>query len=137
MSNSNPKSRKNVSWRVSQHPSSDKLNKWCDQQANIQESISNVILHMIEIYGYRNITDYDIQRSLFNGLNTSNLQSIKVTAPESEIMNEEEDLTIKDNSYMNSEILEINDNDDSKDDIISDQNDDDDDLYNELNLNNL
>src|SRR5690606_29972134 len=68
MSSTKSSERKIVTWRVSQHPSSDKLNKWCDQQTNLQDSISNIVEHMIEIFGYRNITDYDIQKVLYQGL---------------------------------------------------------------------
>ncbi|MGM9923927.1 MAG: hypothetical protein ACI35R_06765 [Bacillus sp. (in: firmicutes)] len=58
--------RKNVSWRVSEHPQSDQINAWLDQQKNIQDSITNIVFHMIDRFGMRNITDYDIQKQLYN-----------------------------------------------------------------------
>lgn len=58
------KERKNVTWRVAEHSESEKINKWLDQQRNIQESIANIVLHMIDQYGYVNITDYQVQKQL-------------------------------------------------------------------------
>lgn len=57
--------RKNVSWRVSDQPESDLINDWLDQQKNIQDSLTNIILHTISRFGTRNITDYDIQKILY------------------------------------------------------------------------
>lgn len=59
------KQRKVVSWRVADHSESEILNQWLDKQNNIQESISNIILHIIDQYGCRNITDYEIQKALY------------------------------------------------------------------------
>lgn len=59
------KERKNVTWRVAEHPEHKKLNQWLDSQRNIQDSISNIVLHMIDRYGYVNITDYQIQKLLY------------------------------------------------------------------------
>lgn len=57
--------RKNVSWRVIDAPHSEAINKWLDEQKNIQDSLTNIVLHMIERFGIRNITDYDIQKMLY------------------------------------------------------------------------
>lgn len=57
--------RKNVTWRISEHPENERLNNWLDQQKNIQDSITNIVLHMIDRFGNRNITNYDIQKILF------------------------------------------------------------------------
>jgi hypothetical protein len=57
--------RKNVTLRVSEHPQSHIINQWLDEQKNIQESLTNIVMHMIERFGIRNITDYDIQKLLY------------------------------------------------------------------------
>lgn len=62
--------RKNVSWRVSDDPLSDTINEWLDAQKNIQDSLTNIVLHMIERFGIRNITDYDIQKTLYQEAST-------------------------------------------------------------------
>lgn len=59
------KERKNVTWRVAEHSESKKINQWLDKQKNIQESIANIVLHMIDKYGYVNITDYQVQKQLY------------------------------------------------------------------------
>src|SRR5699024_1960339 len=57
--------RKNVTWRVGEHPEHAKINRWLDKQKNIQDSMANVVLHMIDQYGYVNITDYQVQKQLY------------------------------------------------------------------------
>lgn len=59
------KERKNVTWRVAEQSESDKINKWLDKQQNIQVSLSNIVLHMINQFGYVNITDYQVQKQLY------------------------------------------------------------------------
>ncbi|PGQ88346.1 hypothetical protein [Priestia megaterium] len=64
--------RKLVSWRVGDHHHNEILNKWLDGQLNIQESLSNVILHIYDHFGDRNITDYDVQKALYQGFSLNN-----------------------------------------------------------------
>lgn len=59
------KERKNVTWRVAENSESKKINKWLDEQKNIQVSLANIVLHMIDRYGYINITDYQVQKQLY------------------------------------------------------------------------
>lgn len=77
------KERKNVTWRVAEHSESQKINKWLDKQKNIQESIANIVLHMIDKYGYVNITDYQVQKQLYG----------KITEIEQSAVAEEEEET--------------------------------------------
>lgn len=59
--------RKNVSWRVSEndHPRAVEINKWLNAQNNIQISLNNIVLHLIEKFGYKDVTDYEVQKALF------------------------------------------------------------------------
>lgn len=70
--------RKNVSWRVIDSPQRETINKWLDAQKNIQDSLTNIVLHMIERFGIRNITDYDIQKMLYQ--QGSSMAAIKQAA---------------------------------------------------------
>ncbi|EJQ01739.1 hypothetical protein [Bacillus cereus] len=59
--------RANVSWKIKDikdEEARNKINKWCDQQEKIQVSLTSLVLHMIDRYGYRNITDHEIQKLL-------------------------------------------------------------------------
>lgn len=76
--------RKNVTWRVSQHPEHKKINKWLDSQRSIQDSISNIVLHMIDRYGYVNITDYEIQKQLYGKFTDIDYQTEKELVEEAE-----------------------------------------------------
>ncbi|MCE0555299.1 hypothetical protein LQK80_37265 [Bacillus thuringiensis] len=60
-------SRANVSWKIKDikdEEARNKINKWCDQQEKIQVSLTSLVLHMIDRFGYKNITDHDIQKLL-------------------------------------------------------------------------
>ncbi|HDR6828672.1 TPA: hypothetical protein QCV86_005639 [Bacillus thuringiensis] len=60
-------SRANVSWKIKDikdEEARSKINKWCDQQEKIQVSLTSLVLHMIDRFGYKNITDHDIQKLL-------------------------------------------------------------------------
>ena len=57
--------RKIVTWRVADTPQSDLINEWLDKQQNIQVSLTNIVLHMINRFGIKDIMDYDIQRILY------------------------------------------------------------------------
>lgn len=59
------KERKNVTWRVGEQSEKEKINKWLDKQDNIQVSLSNIVMHMINQFGYVNITDYQVQKQLY------------------------------------------------------------------------
>lgn len=59
------KERRNVTWRVAEHSENKKLNQWLDSQKNIQDSIANIVLHMIDRFGNVNITDYEVQKQLY------------------------------------------------------------------------
>ncbi|MEB6550204.1 hypothetical protein MXL46_14000 [Heyndrickxia sporothermodurans] len=125
--------RKIVSWRVSQHPSSDKLNRWCDSQSNINESISNIVLHMIEHFGYKNITDYDIQKALYLGFKTDSSNELSETFQPTDIP------ALESKGETIETILERNDNshtkkiEQTKDESLGEE----DDFYKDLNIDNL
>lgn len=59
--------RANVSWKIKDikdEESRNKINKWCDNQEKIQVSLTSLVLHMIDRFGYKNITDHEIQKLL-------------------------------------------------------------------------
>ncbi|HDR6957813.1 MULTISPECIES: hypothetical protein [Bacillus cereus group] len=70
--------RANVSWKIKDikdEESRNKINKWCDNQEKIQVSLTSLVLHMIDRFGYKNITDHEIQKLLhqefpLTGINT-------------------------------------------------------------------
>ncbi|MEV2909468.1 hypothetical protein ABNF65_12665 [Paenibacillus larvae] len=68
--------RELVSWRIGKLPDSEQLNKWVNAQSNVQNSITSLVRHMIEQFGYRDITAHDIQKSLFQKPITDELRLI-------------------------------------------------------------
>src|SRR5699024_10126816 len=75
------KERKNVTWRVGEQSEKEKINKWSDKQDNIQVSLSNIVMHMINQFGYVNITDYQVQKKLYGKI-TEIIQKIENTENE-------------------------------------------------------
>ncbi|SEP33466.1 hypothetical protein [Paenibacillus sp. OK076] len=71
--------RKNVSWRVGELQEHEKINRWIDEQSNIQLSLASLVLHMIDRFGYRNITDHDIQKILYQEPLLNGMQSLPLS----------------------------------------------------------
>jgi hypothetical protein len=119
--------RKIVTWRVADTPQSDLINEWLDKQKNIQVSLTNLVLHMIDRFGMRDITDYDIQKILYQEFSSG-------ASKESSLKN-------KTGSNQNKETegadtKSINDPDPKKGQDKESQ-DDDNDLYKNVDINNL
>lgn len=62
---SDKNTRELVSWRIGKLPDSEQLNDWVNAQSNVQNSITSLVRHMIEQFGYRDVTAHDIQKALF------------------------------------------------------------------------
>lgn len=80
------KERKNVTWRVGEQSEKEKINKWLDKQDNIQVSLANIVMHMINQFGYVNITDYQVQKQLYGKIT-------EIKQPIEDTENEERDAT--------------------------------------------
>ena len=84
---SGKKNREQVSWRLKE-PHYQTFNDWCNAQDNVQESLTNIVLHLIERFGNRNIRDFDIQKALYQDLLSKNQieedHSPKITEDENE-----------------------------------------------------
>jgi len=89
--------RKNVTWRVGELSETESVNKWIDAQSNIQNTLTSLALHMIDRFGYRNITDHDIQKIMYQELLTGSIvASLPSAAPiDAEDMKEEQKATNK------------------------------------------
>ncbi|WP_063568290.1 hypothetical protein [Paenibacillus sp. O199] len=73
----NDKNRRElVSWRIGKLPDTDQLNDWVNAQSNVQNSITSLVRHMIEQFGYRDVTAHDIQKALFQKPIADELRSI-------------------------------------------------------------
>ena len=119
--------RKNVSLRVSEHPQSYLINQWLDEQKNIQESLTNIIMHMIERFGTRNITDYDIQKLLYQDSTASTsvgsaIPPVQGKEQQEIVINEPPGLVMKKNTIV-------------KEKVKSEPEEED--MYGDLDVNNL
>lgn len=119
--------RKIVTWRVADTPQSDLINEWLDKQKNIQVSLTNLVLHIIDRFGMRDITDYDIQKVLYQEFSsgTSKESSLKNKTA----LNQNEGTEETDTRSLNDP--------DSKKDRDKENQDDDNDLYKNVDINNL
>ena len=120
------KERNFVSWRLDKLSDTEraKINDWLDGQGNIQKSITNVVLHMIERFGHDDILDYEIQKTLY-GESTSSVsvkpsvtpvtQESKPESVETAVF-EEDVVDLKPNDSKAEEI-ELNEEDDWLSDV--------------------
>lgn len=104
----NQKIRKAVSWRVSDLPQKELINEWLNKQSNIQTSITNIVLHMINRFGMKDIMDYDIQKILYQEI--SHAPDVKSTSDKGNTFNSK--------SMSSSSVSDTEDDDD--DDLYKD-----------------
>jgi len=114
--------RKIVTWRVADPPQSDLINEWLDKQQNIQVSLTNIVLHMINRFGIKDIMDYDIQRILYQEFSSGTSK---------------ENRTVSNNEEAEKVAAKSLNNPDPKKDRDKENQDDDNDLYKNVDINNL
>ncbi|MED0649900.1 hypothetical protein P9246_10865 [Aeribacillus pallidus] len=117
----NQKIRKAVSWRVSDLPQKELINEWLNKQSNIQTSITNIVLHMINRFGMKDIMDYDIQKILYQEI--SHVPDVKQASDNSDNSDKKNRNTFNSKSMSSSS--------------VSDTEDDDDDLYKDVDVNTI
>ncbi|PDM40509.1 hypothetical protein CN643_08610 [Parageobacillus yumthangensis] len=120
--------RKIVTWRVADTPQSDLINEWLDKQQNIQVSLTNIVLHMINRFGIKDIMDYDIQRILYQEFSSGTSKENRTVSNQNEEADNEEAEKVAAKSLNNP---------DPKKDRDKQNQDDDNDLYKNVDINNL
>ena len=120
--------RKIVTWRVADTPQSDLINEWLDKQQNIQVSLTNIVLHMINRFGIKDIMDYDIQRILSQEFSSGTSKENRTVSNQNEEADNEEAEKVAAKSLNNP---------DPKKDRDKENQDDDNDLYKNVDINNL
>ena len=83
------KERSLVSWRLGNLPKKERdlINKWLDSQQNINNSITNAILHVIDRAGVGDITSFETQKLLFqNSTPEASETSVSHSAQSDDIM---------------------------------------------------
>lgn len=118
--------RKIVTWRVADTPQSDLINEWLDKQQNIQVSLTNIVLHMINRFGIKDIMDYDIQRILYQEFSSGTSKENRTVSNQNEEADNEEAEKVAAKS--------LNNPDPKKD---RDKQNQDNDLYKNVDINNL
>lgn len=120
--------RKIVTWRVADTPQSDLINEWLDKQQNIQVSLTNIVLHMINRFGIKDIMDYDIQRILYQEFSSGTSKENRTVSNQNEEADNEEAEKVAAKSLNNPDL---------KKDRDKQNQDDDNDLYKNVDINNL
>lgn len=123
--------RKIVTWRVADTPQSDLINEWLDKQQNIQVSLTNIVLHMINRFGIKDIMDYDIQRILYQEFSSGTSKENRT------VSNQNEEAEKADNEETEKVAAKSLNNPDSKKAQDKEGQDDDNDLYKNVDINNL
>ncbi|GAB6892110.1 MULTISPECIES: hypothetical protein [Geobacillus] len=123
--------RKIVTWRVADTPQSDLINEWLDKQQNIQVSLTNIVLHMINRFGIKDIMDYDIQKILYQEFSSGTSKENRT------VSNQNEEAEKADNEETEKVAAKSLNNPDSKKAQDKEGQDDDNDLYKNVDINNL
>ncbi|WP_148206550.1 hypothetical protein [Geobacillus thermodenitrificans] len=123
--------RKIVTWRVVDTPQSDLINEWLDKQQNIQVSLTNIVLHMINRFGIKDIMDYDIQRILYQEFSSGTSKENRT------VSNQNEEAEKADNEEAEKVAAKSLNNPAPKKDRDKQNQDDDNDLYKNVDINNL
>ncbi|QIQ34470.1 hypothetical protein DER53_16895 (plasmid) [Parageobacillus toebii NBRC 107807] len=123
--------RKIVTWRVADTPQSDLINEWLDKQQNIQVSLTNIVLHMINRFGIKDIMDYDIQRILYQEFSSGTSKENRT------VSNQNEEAEKADNEEAEKVAAKSLNNPAPKKDRDKQNQDDDNDLYKNVDINNL
>nr|WP_194950060.1 hypothetical protein [Anoxybacillus flavithermus] len=107
------------------------INEWLDKQQNIQVSLTNIVLHMINRFGIKDIMDYDIQRILYQEFSSGTSKENRT------VSNQNEEAEKADNEEAEKVAAKSLNNPDPKKDRDKENQDDDNDLYKNVDINNL
>nr|WP_194950030.1 hypothetical protein [Anoxybacillus flavithermus] len=107
------------------------INEWLDKQQNIQVSLTNIVLHMINRFGIKDIMDYDIQRILYQEFSSGTSKENRT------VSNQNEEAEKADNEEAEKVAAKSLSNPDPKKDRDKENQDDDNDLYKNVDINNL
>jgi len=58
--------RKMISFKIENLPDKQRqiVDQWADGQSNIQQSLANIVMHVVEFVGNADVMDFDVQRKL-------------------------------------------------------------------------
>lgn len=75
--------RKMISFKVENLSEKDQkmINEWADGQSNIQQSLTNIVRHIVGFTGNADVMDFDVQRRLHTILNSSPTVNNESSAP--------------------------------------------------------
>lgn len=139
----NSRSRQNVTWRVGELSEQESINKWIDEQKNIQSTLTTLALHMIDRFGYRNITDHDIQKVMYHELLIGPLpaapDTLTVTTPAPNRESQAKPITVDPETRQPaaSKSTRSTRNNKSDPEEANQSKDPDDELFNQVDSNNL
>lgn len=91
--------RKMISFKIENLPAKQRriVDEWANGQANIQQSLANIIMHVVEFTGNADVMDFDVQRKLHMIFvnNETPIQSPKNLVPEERSLQASETSNIK------------------------------------------
>jgi len=58
--------RKMISFKIENLPDKQRqiIDTWADGQSNIQQSLANIVMHIVDFVGNDDVMDFDVQRKL-------------------------------------------------------------------------
>lgn len=123
-----PKERLQLLWRLDKltEDNRNKINEWLDVQSNMQESLTNLVMHAIGRFGNTDIRDYEIQKAFYSDI-------INPSAPKLEPVEEEKQDEESDHAESsNDDLSQVNEQTE-----ITDKEKEQDDWFEKVDTNNL
>ena len=82
--------RKMISFKIENLPAKEReiVDRWADEQTNIQQSLANIVMHVVKYVGNVDVMDFDVQHKLHTVLSNVEMPVVKEVVLPSTVMTE-------------------------------------------------
>ena len=82
--------RKMISFKIENLPAKEReiVDRWADEQTNIQQSLANIVMHVVKYVGNVDVMDFDVQHKLHTVLSNVEMPVVKEVVLPSTVMME-------------------------------------------------
>lgn len=80
--------RKMISFKIENLPAKEReiVDRWADEQTNIQQSLANIVMHVVKYVGNVDVMDFDVQHKLHTVLSNVEKPVVKEVVLPSTVM---------------------------------------------------
>ena len=98
--------RRMISFKIENLPAKEReiVDRWADEQTNIQQSLANIVMHIVGYVGNTDVMDFDVQRKLHTIF--ANVETPVVRQPVQEIPSSAQEQTAEHTQQIQKEETE-------------------------------